>query len=496
MTNPHRSSAASHIPWKAISGEVLEELVFQLVDAMGAKEVSWRSGGMGVTNSDGGRDIEATFYTLSPDDEPRRERWWMECKGRSATVPKSAVINATHNASAYASDVDRLVIVSNSSFSNPTVDWVDAWNSSPANLPKVSLWGREKLEIQIRKYPVAAARVVPDSIESSKRVELLFAYFTESGIAPRVSDLRYFWEHFSGAPEEIETPWLAMFAYSEILHGDLADRPWGVLVSNRSAAEVALHALVTLPMICATTHGLDAAKATAASSYLLQCVVCNLPPAVSSLIINDPFRFVKGKSVDSPEEWHEIATAPILSLLLRELGDACASDCSRIFCDLRALPEEPAGPQFWTRFGAEGQDNRDSVLIVEDYSVACAVGLPLGKERNCPLFVAPEEVTPELIEDLAHVIMARVERPSGRLKELVGDEPAELLNSAREKIASSREPEFRFQGRESLPAHLESLMKLGISRKLIKLETREIRRAFRKFATAADRRAEYGEILD
>lgn len=475
---------------------MLEELVFQLVDAMGAKEVSWRSGGIGVTNSDGGRDIEATFYTLSPDDEPRRERWWIECKGRSATVPKSAVIDAAHNASAYASDVDRLVIVSNSRFSNPTVDWVESWNSSPANLPKVSLWGREKLGTQIRKYPVAAARVVPDSIESSKRVELLFAYFSESGIAPRVSDLRYFWKYFDSAPEKIETRWLAMFAYSEIIHGDLAARPWGVLVSNKSAAEIALHALVTLPIICARTQGLDVAKVTAASSYLLQCVVCNLPPAVSSLIINDPFRFVQGEPVESPGEWHEIVTVPIVSLLLRELGDACASDCSRIFCDLRALPEEPAGPHFWTRFGADGQNDRDSSLVVEDYSVACAVGLRLGRERNCPLFAAPEDVTPELIEELAHVIMARVERPSGRLKELVRDDPSELLNSAREQIASPREPEFRFQGRESLPAHLESLMKLVISRKLIKLETREIRRAFRNFAIAADRRAEHGEILE
>ncbi len=431
---------------------------------------------------------------LSPDDEPRRERWWIECKGRGATVPKSAVINAAQNASAYASEVDRLVIVSNSTFSNPTIDWVKAWNSSAANLPKVSLWSREKLGIQIRKYPVAAARVVPESIDPSKRVELLFAYFSESGIVPRVSDLCYFWEYFNNALEGLETPWLAMFAYSEILHGDLAKRPWGTLISSRSAAEVALHALVSLPVICANTHGLDVAKAMAASSYLLQCVICSLPPALSCLIINDPFRFTDGQSVKSREEWHQMVTVPIFSLLLRELGDACASDCSRIFCDLRALPEEPAGPQFWTRFGAGGQDNRDSALIVEDLSVACAVGLPLDRERKCPLFGTAEGVTVQIVEDLAHVIKARVERPSGRLKELVDDKPEELLNSAREVIVASREPEFRFQGRESLPPYLESLMKLGISRKLVKLETREIRWAVRQFVIAADRRAEYGEI--
>lgn len=59
----------SNLPWDELTAETLEELIFWLMDAIGAKDLEWRKGGKGITNSDGGRDIQATFHVPSPDGE-------------------------------------------------------------------------------------------------------------------------------------------------------------------------------------------------------------------------------------------------------------------------------------------------------------------------------------------------------------------------------------------------------------------------------------------
>jgi hypothetical protein len=89
------------IPWPSIRGVVLEELLYGLLDEMGAKELAWRTGGVGGGAADGGRDIEATFFQATPDGEVDTQSWWIEAKGRTGTVEpdavKAAVINACDN---------------------------------------------------------------------------------------------------------------------------------------------------------------------------------------------------------------------------------------------------------------------------------------------------------------------------------------------------------------------------------------------------------------
>jgi hypothetical protein len=93
---------------------------------MGAKDLEWRSGGSGGGAADGGRDLEANFYTPSADNEIESQRWWIECKGRAGTVEahevKSAIVNAQGK-----EELDYLVIATNTQFSNPTRDWVKEW---------------------------------------------------------------------------------------------------------------------------------------------------------------------------------------------------------------------------------------------------------------------------------------------------------------------------------------------------------------------------------
>jgi hypothetical protein len=106
------------IPFENLKGKDLEECVYWLFDAMGAKDLEWRTGGGGSGAPDGGRDLEAHFYTPGADNEIESQTWWIECKGSGRTVDpdqvKSAVVNAQMR-----SDLDYIVIVTNSQFSNP-----------------------------------------------------------------------------------------------------------------------------------------------------------------------------------------------------------------------------------------------------------------------------------------------------------------------------------------------------------------------------------------
>ena len=84
------------IPFADLKRKDLEECVFWLMDAMGAKDLEWRLGGTGA--SDGGRDLEAQFYASGADGEIESQRWWIECKGRKGTVEPDEVKSAVNNA--------------------------------------------------------------------------------------------------------------------------------------------------------------------------------------------------------------------------------------------------------------------------------------------------------------------------------------------------------------------------------------------------------------
>ena len=59
----------AEIPFGDLKARDLEECVYWLLDAMGARDLEWRTGGSGDGAADGGRDLEAVFYVPSPDGE-------------------------------------------------------------------------------------------------------------------------------------------------------------------------------------------------------------------------------------------------------------------------------------------------------------------------------------------------------------------------------------------------------------------------------------------
>jgi Restriction endonuclease len=233
------SPTVTRVPWRVVTGAQLEELLHGLLDAMGASSLVWRAGSAtGVTASDGGRDLEAVFDRPSPDGELDRQRWWIESKGRTRTVEPSAVQEAVLNA-AGRTDIDVLVVATNSRFSNPTRDWIEEWARSHPR-PLVKLWDKGQLDRLVRRYPTVVARTFPQALDDKERLELLTARFFEFGERPTEQDLNYFWERrdwLAAQESGIFCRAVAMFLYVEGVPLQRIRQWWRLLraVSSRDA---------------------------------------------------------------------------------------------------------------------------------------------------------------------------------------------------------------------------------------------------------------------
>ncbi|MFF3817420.1 restriction endonuclease [Streptomyces bluensis] len=409
------------VPWETIKGKALESLLFELTEAMGGVDVIWRTGGTGDGAPDGGRDLEAVFLHPTPDGDVEREKWWIEVKGRGGSVESAAVKSAVLNAAGH-DDVDVLVVASNSVFTNPTRDWIQTWSRSHKR-PKVRLWDRANLDRLVRKYPVTAARVIPEIIQGKERLELLTEQFQEVGRTPLEEDLSYFWKnkHWVTTPEEV-----ACLTYSEVTLGDLNHRPWGTLLGTEEAPSLLVEAIVGLVMTSLRTQVLANSKASQAAAYLIQCSLPNIPPELAHALVNNPFEFLEGehweKAAQAIEGYREHVINPCWNISREQLLDACSNDCVRVSVDPGiALGEDPRGPHFWRRLNPEMTLGDDRSLIMEARDKPCAVGFDLT-HRSCPLLGSDhadgEEIPLQEVEDLSCVIQYRKKRPDGRFLEL------------------------------------------------------------------------------
>jgi hypothetical protein len=165
----------SAIPFGQLKGPDLEACVYWLLDAMGAKDLEWRSGGTGGGAADGGRDLEARFYNPGADAEVEVKTWWVERKGRTGTVEPDAVRTAVINAQSNV-NVDYLVVVTNTQFSNPTRDWVREWQGARQR-PKIKLWDHTQTERLLSRHPDVVLRLFSEALSADGKVKAMESRF-------------------------------------------------------------------------------------------------------------------------------------------------------------------------------------------------------------------------------------------------------------------------------------------------------------------------------
>ncbi len=390
------------IPFKELKGKDLEECVYWLLDAMGAKDLEWRVGGSGGGAADGGRDLEAHFFVPIADGEINEQIWWIECKGRNKTVEQEAVKSSVVNSMAF-EGLDYLVIASNTQFSNPTQDWVKEWQKKYPK-PKVELWDKAHLERFLSRHPDVVLRLFSEALSVEGRFQAMDSRFWNKleFVTPKM--LGDIWK----AREDINFTAMGVFAVivNEFANGKITRHPWGVAIDIQSLLEVLQIGLVNVPYLLnrSSKGGVDATPICRAFAYLLLVALDKLPAKDLAKFISDA---LYDQWNDVPEEVQEFFLMPIVDQLLSEMKDVCSADCQRISIppNLALTEDKDEIEDYWQRFEPEGINKKDAdrrYLVLEGHDAPCMVGFTVDKDNSCPLFdIQP---TSKNIHDLLDII--------------------------------------------------------------------------------------------
>jgi len=421
---PHVSPVTSTVAWPTVVGAQLEELLWGLVDEMGASNMIWRAGSVsGVAVGDGGRDIEATVKTPNTDGSSGEERWWFEAKGRSTTIRKAIVSEAVINATAFP-EVDVIAICSNSIFANSAHDWAREWNRTNRK-PRVLLWDRENMAAMVRRAPLVAARVLPEALSDADRLTLLIERFHEFGETPSLVDLEYFWSHSVSVADygdSVAAVTLFLFSDDEIAR---AKRPWTSLLQNdgETARAAALHAVFLLPrmMLWPLVRRVDQSRVFPAAAQLLVWASDYLEPSELAEIVQNPFKFFDGMEQAADREstdngWQTGVVQFILSRIQDEMADVCASDCARVITERSAFPAAVDAERYFDRFQpSEPHDSKLLTLI--NIQIPCAVGLEMGLNGECLVtrnLVHTHDANARFFRELSAILDFRRVNPTGQ----------------------------------------------------------------------------------
>ena len=398
----------SQIPWGRLRGKDLEECLYWLLDSMGARDLEWRVGGIGQGAPDQGRDLQASFYMADPSGQLERTTWWIEAKGRKGVVPATAVKKAALDATANAA-IDVLVIATNSTFSNPTRDWLADWQSKHPR-PKIKLWAREDLERLVSQHPQVVIRLFSKALSPQGQVEVMkerFWRFTHYTDEPTLTEL---WKVQSTL--DLDPQALIAATASEFANGSITERAWPLLKDEETRISLLLSSLANSMsfILRAQEAGIREEPYIQTMAYLLMLSLQTLDPETLLSEIENVFTESIG---DKAQVVQEVFLTPVMEQLGAELRDVCTSDCRRVIMDPVELGREGV-EKYWDRNRLKEPDmykQEFQFLILEDKRASCNVGFPLDFKRTCPL-ADPDETSTALdrLRVFRKVLEARVPR--------------------------------------------------------------------------------------
>jgi hypothetical protein len=387
-----------------ISPVEFENLVFHLIDEMGFSNLQWRKGGEGNSANDGGRDLEATYWNVQPAGATE-DKYWFEVKCRKNTLEKQQVQSTVLNATS--GNTKNLVIVTNSNVSNPTLDWVRE-HQIKHPLPKVTVWQGHDLEILLRKNPRTLSRFLPSSLSFSGRCKVIESKFTNLLILPSGDELAELWERrglFS------ENSFLLLAAcISEVVYGDISERPWGMdLEANAILAVAATAAINIYPFVfkCSSLNR-EQAPLIEGMAYIFQCMLLRYGAQTTARVLANPEALFES-DYELPFDLQKNRYEPILNVIYHDL----AIHCSSKYCMKLHHLDPKTEPEYFLRFKEPAQKEKDDrYLVMNSIKDECKLGL-VQREEYCPL--GDTELQTQSIEQLHEkldfarsVIVARV----------------------------------------------------------------------------------------
>jgi hypothetical protein len=405
--------ADESLDWHPLTPSDFEKLIFFLLDDMGFKNLKWRKGGEGISATDGGRDLEATYAKIEPDDALRLEQWWIEVKYRSHTLEPDSVQKAVLN-TAGRRTVDVFVIVTNNVISNKTSDWVEQFQESNP-IPRIVVWQRHDLERILRKYPRTVAKFFPGSQTLAERLEGVKDGFWNSILFPRLDDIEDFWKEFSALDWDCSN--LLPIIIAEASIGKLHHRQWGLVVDEETLLETLILGLVNVPILITRfeQYGRNIEPLDGGLEYLLQAALSRMELESVLDAAIDPYRFVES-SFGTPFELINFILAPVLSNIYHDLLVNCGKDCPRYNSNWSSEPENQSLSHFsrFVKRETQRDNNGKPFVLIVDMAAKCTLGIvPVGKscllEDVIPDSVADKTTLRKLLGFAQQVIRARVE---------------------------------------------------------------------------------------
>ncbi|TZG32411.1 restriction endonuclease [Agrobacterium sp. B1(2019)] len=400
----------SQIPFDELKGYALEECLFWLIDGMGARDIAWRLGGVGSGAADGGRDLEARFYVPDVDGQMIARRWWVECKGRTGTLEADAVKVACNNVVGDG-NVDCLVIATNTTFTNPTRDWVEKWQERFPR-PQILLWDRTSLERMLSQQPATVLRLFEGGLSSSGYVRALRDRFWNLLEYSSIERLKRVWierDHLDlGVMERF-----ALIA-NEFAHGSIDERPWAGACKPEEVLQTFQYGMFNLVYLYTRIMktGVDQGPVVRTLAYLLLATVRDFHPDLILEIFKVTLRTDNDEPM--PIEGVEFFVMPILDSLRSDLQLVCSSDCGRFSRDDSLKYWEDCDPfqSYWSRFGTRGKSPKSgdgAYHRLERTTEPCRIGFDIGDGGGCPLYqVQPEVGALDIfLSKIAHVVRAR-----------------------------------------------------------------------------------------
>ncbi len=375
------------IPFAVLKGRDLEECAYWLLDAMGARDLEWRIGGTGGGAPDGGRDLEATFYVSTPDGEMEPQHWWIECKGRKGTVEADEV-RAAVNTSLAQDDLDHLVIVTNTTFSNPTRDWVKQWQAKHPR-PRVKLWDHSNLERLLSQHPQVVLRLFSEALSAEGLLKAVNQRFWERVEYVPLKALQSFWNEHDTI--DIDAPARLALIANEFAHGSIAERPWAARATRLQVLNTLYNSVRNLGYLYLRSEkaGVDQTPIVASLAHLVLAALRHTSAEELAHILHEDCFVLDGEKL--PDEVVEHLLMPVLDRLASEMQDVCSSDCERIITTEPAVlvGEENPVASYWRRLEPAGGPSRDDpreILRIERHDAPCKVGFLVDRDHSCPLF--------------------------------------------------------------------------------------------------------------
>lgn len=127
-----------------------ESMTFDIVSALGLKNVVWRTPG-----SDGGRDIEGEYFISDLSGQYQCQKWYVECKRYTGSVNWPTIWEKISYAESNSADI--LLIATSSSLTPQAVDNVNRWNAT-GKKPIIRFWGEVDITSTLNLHPNIAAK--------------------------------------------------------------------------------------------------------------------------------------------------------------------------------------------------------------------------------------------------------------------------------------------------------------------------------------------------